>query len=101
DLVIDLTLGAGYLVLLGLAWRRLRISYRIYSLAIVALSLGYYTGPFYPYMGLPRHLLLACPVFICIGSVVRRPLPLVVLIVLGSLGMLFLLLQYVIEGWVP
>jgi hypothetical protein len=101
DLVIDLALGVGFLALLGLAWRRLRTSYQLYALAIVLVSFGYYTGPLYPYMGLPRHLLLACPVFIGLGPVFRQRLPRLCITAVGLLGMLFLLLQYVIEGWVP
>jgi hypothetical protein len=81
------------LVLLGLAW--------LYALAIVLVSFGYYTGPLYPYMGLPRHLLLAFPVFIGLGPVFRQRLLRLCMVTFGLLGMLFLLLQYVIEGWVP
>ncbi len=101
DLVIDLVLAAGFLALLGLAWPRLRASYRLYVLAIVLVSFGYYTGPLYPYMGLPRHLLLALPVFIGLGPVLRQRVPRLCMMTFGLLGMLFLLLQYVIEGWVP
>jgi hypothetical protein len=101
DLVVDLVLGSGFLVLLGLAWRRLRTSYRLYALAIVLVSFGYYTGPFYPYMGLPRHLLLAFPVFIGLAPVFRQRLLRLCIMTFGLLGILFLLLQYVIEGWVP
>jgi hypothetical protein len=101
DLVIDLVLGGGFLVLLGLAWRQLRASYRLYVLAIVLVSFGYYTGPFYPYMGLPRHLLLGFPVFIGLGPVFRQRLSRLYMVTFGLLGLLFLLLQYVIEGWVP
>jgi hypothetical protein len=99
--VIDLTLAAVFLVLLGLAWRGMRASYRIYVLAIVLVSLGYYTGPFYPYMGLPRHLLLAFPVLIGLAPRFRRPWLRLFALAGGVLGMLFLLLQYVIHGWVP
>ena len=71
--VIDLTLAAYFLALLALGWRGMNIGYRLYSVAIALVSFSYYTGPVYPYMGMPRHLLLAFPVFIGLGTVVRRP----------------------------
>lgn len=101
SLAIDLVIAGLYLVSLVLAWRQVRISYRIYALIIVLISFAYYTGPFYPYMGLPRHLLLAFPIFIGLGRLLpnRRRWPIIV--GLGLLGNFLLLLLYVIEGWVP
>jgi hypothetical protein len=101
SLIIDLILGAGFLVLTAVAWKHMRLSYRIYTVVIILVSFSYYTGPFYPYMGLPRHLLLAFPVFIGLGPVFRRFRARLWMLTIGMLGMLFLLLQYVIEGWVP
>lgn len=99
--LIDLTLGAAFLLLLALAWRTMRVSYRIYAVTIALVSFGYYTGPFYPYMGLPRHLLLAFPVFIGLApsfsALGRRRL----MVCLGLTGMLFLLALYVLHSWVP
>ena len=68
-----LTFGTGFLLILALAWRYMRPSYRIYALAITLLAFSYHTGPLYPYMGLPRHLLLAFPVFIGLGARLRHP----------------------------
>jgi hypothetical protein len=101
SLLIDLVLGAAFVVLLALAWRHMRISYRIYAVTIVLVSFSYHTGMLYPYIALPRHLLLAFPVFIGLGPRFRGPLLRFTILVLGLLAMLFLLLQYVIEGWVP
>ena len=101
SLLIDLVLGAGFVLLLAAAWRNMRISYRIYTVTIVLVSFSYHTGMLYPYIALPRHLLLAFPVFIGLGPRFRGPLLRFAMVVLGLLGMLFLLLQYVIEGWVP
>lgn len=101
SLVVDLLLGAGFLVLLAFAWRNLRLSYRIYTAVIVLVSFGYYTGPVFPYMGLPRHLLLAFPVFIGLGA---RRLPWYarhLLLAGGLLASSFLLLLYVTESWTP
>lgn len=99
--LIDLVFGAGFLVLLVTAWRQLRLSYRIYVVVITLVSFGYYTGPFYPYMGLPRHLLLAFPVFIGSAPLLRQPMRRSILLVSGTLGMLFLLAMYVLHAWVP
>jgi len=101
SVAIDLVLGAGFLLLLGLAWRHMRVSYRIYAVIIVLVSFAYHTGPFLPYMGLPRHLLLAFPVFIGLGPVLRYRWQRLLMVGLGLFGMLFLLMLYVIRGWVP
>jgi hypothetical protein len=101
SLVIDLALAAVFVGLLALAWRHMRASYRIYAVTITLVSFAYYTGPHYPYMGLPRHLLLAFPVFIGLAQRLRRRWAQQLVFTSGVLGMLFLLLQYVIHGWVP
>jgi hypothetical protein len=101
DIWINLILAGVFLVLLGLAWRNMRASYRIYSLAIVLTALSFYTGPFHPYMGLPRHLWLAFPVFIGLAPLVRRPWMRLAAAGSGLVGMLFLLLSYVFHAWVP
>ncbi len=101
SLVVDLVLGAGFLVLVAFAWHNLRQSYRIYTAIIVLVSFGYYTGPVFPYMGLPRHLLLSFPVFIGLGA---RRMPWYVrhlLITGGLLASAFLVLLYVTESWTP
>lgn len=101
SLGVDLTLGFGFLVLFGLAWPRLRGSYRLYSLAIILVSFAYYTGPSLPYMGLPRHLLLAFPVFIGLAPLMHRGRLMLVSIVGGMLGMFFMLTLYLMRAWVP
>lgn len=101
SLTIDLAFAGGFLVLLALAWRGMRPSYRVYALAITLLSFSYYTGPFYPYMGLPRHLLLAFPVFIGLADRIREGWMSRLLTIAGTLGTYFLLLQYVLNYWVP
>ena len=101
SLVIDLALAAVFIGLLALAWRHMRVSYRMYAVTLVLVSLAYYTGPHYPYMGLPRHLLLAFPVFVGLAPRLRRRGGQLLVFTLGVMGMLFLLLQYVIHGWVP
>jgi hypothetical protein len=101
DLSIDLGMAAWFMVLVALAWPRMRASYRIYVATIVLVSFAYYTGPFYPYMGLPRHLLLAFPVFVGLAPRLRPGPARLATVGLGLVGGLFLLLQYVMTSWVP
>jgi hypothetical protein len=101
SLIIDLVLAGVFLVMVSVAWRHMRPSYRLYTATVVLISFSLYTGPFYPYMGLPRHLLLAFPVFIGLAPAVRARWSRLWVFGTGLFGMLFLLLQYVFEGWVP
>jgi hypothetical protein len=68
-ILIDLTMAAIFITMTVLAWRNMRASYRLYTFIIILVSLSYYTGLVNDstYMGLPRHLLLAFPVFIGIA----------------------------------
>lgn len=98
---INLTLGLVFVLYTVLAWPRLRLSYRVLAVLIILVSFAYNTGPQMPYMGLPRHLLLAFPVFIGLAPVIepgkRRHL-----IAAFSLPVFLLLLfGYVLEAWVP
>lgn len=99
--LLDLGLGGIFVLSLILGWKQLRMSYRIYAVAVAWVSFSYYTGPKYPYMGLPRHLLLAFPIFIGLGALVRKPWQRLSLLAVNLFGMSFLLLQYVLKGWVP
>jgi len=60
----NVVLGVAFLLMFVLAWRHLKSSYRVYSLAVVLAAFSFHTGPLDPYMALPRHLLPAFPVFI-------------------------------------
>lgn len=101
DLLTNLIMGAGFIVLLVIAWQRLRPSYRLYAAAITLISFSYHTGPQHPYMGLPRHLLLAFPVLIGAAPALHKPWMRLTAIGAGLTGMLFLLLQYVLHSWIP
>jgi Gpi18-like mannosyltransferase len=96
---LDATLGLAFIVMFVLAWPTLRRSYRIYSLVIVVVSLSFYPGPINPYLSLPRHLLLAFPVFLGFGArYKRRMFPLfVVILFLCQMGLLSL---FVLQRWV-
>lgn len=101
-LITDLLLGACAIVIAVFGWRTLRNSYRIYILVLLFVSFGYHTGMqnSSPYMGLPRHLLLAFPLFIGIAPRVtefamRRWFK------IGLLGGLVLTLFHCLRTWVP
>lgn len=101
DLVSNLLVGGWFLVLLVLAWPKMRVSDRLYSAAITLVSFSYHTGDIHPYMGLPRHLLLAFPVFVGVAEAVRKPSWRLAFVAVSFLGMLWLLLLYVLRTWVP
>ena len=101
DIWVNIITGFLFLILSAISWRKIRLSYRLYSFIIIWVSFSYYTGPEHPYMGLPRHLLLAFPVFIGIAAFFN--IPWIRLLIIGSsvAGMLFLLGLYVLNAWVP
>jgi len=101
DLVSNLLAAGWFLMLLALAWPQMRGSDRLYSVAIAPVNFSYHAGGIHPYMGLPRHLLLAFPVLIGVARVVRRPGWRLAFVGVSALGVLWLLLLYVLRTWVP
>jgi len=101
DTVYDLVLAGFFLALLALAWRRLRGSDRWYVAAMTLAAFSYHTGSLHPYMGLPRHLLLAFPVFLPLGRVVRRRWQRLVLATIAAGGWTLMTGFYVLHAWVP
>jgi Gpi18-like mannosyltransferase len=101
DIWVNIVFGAIFLILLGITWRKMRVSYRLYSLAISLVSFSYYTGPTHPYMGLLRHLFLAFPVFIGLAVLIKNRWVRLILIGISIFAFLFLLTLYVLQTWVP
>lgn len=101
DVVVNVVGGVVFIALAALAWRHLRLSYRVYIVSIIALSFAYQTGTIHPYMGLLRHLLLAFPIFVGLGPIVQKSWARVLLLRLGVLGQWFLLALYWMKVWVP
>lgn len=96
----DMALAVAFMALLILSWNCLCTSYRIYSVAIVLVSLSFYAGDIDPFLALPRHLLLAFPVFIGLAARYRfRTFP--VLLVALSICQIGLLSCFVWQSWVP
>ena len=101
DIWINLILGVGFLFLLVLAWKRMNWACRLYALAITILSFSFNTGPLHPYMGLPRHLLLAFPVFISLAPIFNSRWKRLLIITICAVGWFVLLFLYGFEAWVP
>ena len=101
DIWVNILVAVIFLSFMIIAWKRIRLSYRLYSLAIALVSFSYYTGPVHPYMGLPRHLFLAFPIFIGVATVVKKRWLRLFIFGLSGLVMLFLLSLYIFNAWVP
>jgi hypothetical protein len=101
DIWVDIVTAVLFLFLLAFTWRKMRLSYRLYSLLITIVGFSYYTGSVHPYMGLPRHLFLAFPVFIGLAALVINRWIRLLLIGLSIFTMSFMLILYVLEAWVP
>jgi hypothetical protein len=101
DIIANLIWGLYFLILLGLSWKHLRNSYKIYCLVTTCISFAYYTGPLHPYMGLVRHLLLGFPVFIGLAKKLESSAGRMVVTGIGLIGYFHLTLFYTLRVWVP
>jgi len=103
--VIDLTLGGFYLLLLLAGGRRLwqiRRSYFLYALVILSVSFSLSTGRTASYMGLPRHCLLAFPLFLPLALWGERRLAHYLIMTAGLMVLLSLAMFYTTRIlWVP
>lgn len=100
---MDLALGFLFLLLIVLAWRGMRASYRAYVVLIAVVSFSFHTGMSPTggaYLSLPRHLLLAFPVFIGLASRVEQR-RLWIVIIPGAALMTFLIFGYFWVRLVP
>lgn len=97
---VDLALGVVFIGLFVLSWRYLRTTYRLYCIVIVLVSLSFFSGHINPFIALPRHLLLAFPVFIGLAARLNlRKFSLV--LVLLIICQMALLCTFVWQTWVP
>jgi Gpi18-like mannosyltransferase len=101
DIWVNIILGLLFLIAFALTWRKMRLSYRIYALVIALVSFSFYTGPIHPYMGLPRHLLLAFPIIFTLTQVVKKSSLRLLGLSFSFLGLIFLLILYTLNSWVP
>ena len=101
DIWVNIIIGILFLIILTLSWRKMRLSYRIYSLVIALISFSFYTGSNHPYMGLPRHLFLAFPIYIHLAQIIKKSWMRLGALTISLLGMIFLLILYTLNTWVP
>lgn len=97
---LDMVCGWLYLGLLAAVWRRLRPSYRAYSVLVYLLAFSHATG-ILPYIALPRHLLLAVPLVVPIAEWARTQRRQICLF--AGAALLFLLQAglHISNSWVP
>ena len=65
-LIIDMVLGWAGILIVVTGIKHMTTVERWYSLGIIVLALCYYNGEAFPYLSLPRHILLAFPLFVVI-----------------------------------
>ena len=100
---LDLIFGFLFLVLVAFAWKTMRTSYRLYVVVIIIVSFSFHTGMLATggaYLSLPRHLLLAFPVFIGLTNRIRG-VTAWVFMSLGFCGFTFFLFGYFWVRLVP
>ena len=100
NVFVNLTLGIAFVVAFGVAWKYLNIPERLYSLAIILVSFSVTTGD-YAYISLPRHLLLALPVFIGLAAALNKAWQRKTLLAIQIVGAMFLLVLYVFIQLIP
>src|SRR6185369_7323497 len=102
DSYVNVSLGVTFIGLFVLSWRYLRTSYRVYCIAIFLIALSFYPGDINPLLALPRHLVLAFPVFIGLAARYRlRTLPLVLVLIVLTVCQFSLLRFFVWQSWIP
>ena len=99
--LVSVLLGAGFIVLLIMSWKKLHPMYRIYCLVLFSVSFSMSTGPFRIYLSLPRHLVLAAPIFIGIAPIIKNKWQQLFIIGFHFSLQLFLVLIFVAKTWIP
>lgn len=101
DIIINLVLAMLFLLFTGIAWRKMALESKSFVVVILFLSFSYSTGPAHPYMGLPRHLVLALPVFVALGRSVTALKWRLLLTATGIMLQMFLVMAFVLRIWIP
>jgi hypothetical protein len=99
--VMAVGLGIAFVVLLALAWRHMQPGDRLYCLAITLVSFSYSSGAGRVYAALPRHLLLAAPVFVGLAAALPNRWQRYSVVGVQLLLQLFMLFLYVTKAWIP
>jgi hypothetical protein len=101
DIFINFFISTLFLGATVIAWRGMQLQEKAYTAIIIFLSFSYTTGLEHPYMGLPRHLLLAIPVSVALGKRLTSHIGRLAFVIVGGVTQMFLLLFYVLHIWVP
>jgi hypothetical protein len=101
DILINLGLAMFFLLFTGISWRKMTLESKAFTVVILLLSFSYSTGPAHPYMGLPRHLVLALPVFVALGRSVTALKWRLLLTAIGIMLQMFLVMAFVLRIWIP
>ncbi len=99
DIVLNLILATWFLMLMIRSWRWMDRGEQLYTMAVALSAFSYHTGPVHPYMGLPRHLWIAFPVFMALGrsrSTFAAAVP-----AIQIPAFFFMIFPYVLGAWVP
>ena len=100
-LLINLLLGLALAALALASLPRMHPLERLYVLGIVGLALCYYIGDIDPYMALPRHILLAFPLYTALAGRPGGGRRFWLVALPGAALNLLLLGLYVYRGWIP
>lgn len=99
--LMTFAIGMMFLLLFARAWKHMSIADRVYCVAIVFISFSMSSGPVRIYLSLPRHLLLAAPVFIGLSVALRARWERLAVISLQFVLQMFMLFLYVTHYWIP
>jgi Gpi18-like mannosyltransferase len=99
--VMNILIGLSFVIYFAIAWKNMEPAHRIYSLVILFVSLSMFTGIRLIYLSLPRHLMLAFPVFIGFAISLKKPRLLLTIASLQLLVQIFMLFLYVTNSWIP
>jgi hypothetical protein len=97
---MNLGFGIGFVIAFIISWRYLNISYRLYSFVIIVISFSTISGQYF-FESLPRHLLLAFPVFLGLSSVIQKYRQKLFFLACQIPGLILLIYCYVLNGWIP
>jgi hypothetical protein len=100
-LLINLLLGGALAALALISLPRMHVLERLYVLGIVGLALCYYIGDIDPYMALPRHIMLAFPLYTALAERQGSGRRFWLVALPGAALNLLLLGLYVYRGWIP
>ncbi len=99
--IMAVALGFAFLGLLVFAWRHMQPGDRLYALVITLVSFSYFSGTGRIYAALPRHLMLAAPVFVGLAAALRKSWQQYSVVVIQLALQIFMLFLYVAKFWIP